>query len=85
MNLFKSTFTAMTRAIVPVLLVATTGVVNPAFGQTAVLDPSLEVFRIRCQIDADVDPATGLIAPKVQIQVKARADLLDGHEVSLRV
>jgi hypothetical protein len=39
-------------------------------------DPSFEVFRIRCQIDVDVDPATGLETPKVQIQVKARADML---------
>ena len=45
-------------------------------------DPSLEVFRIRCQIDADIDPATGQLSPKVQIQAKARADLLDGLAVS---
>ena len=55
---------------------------SPAFAQ---LDPSLEVFRIRCQIDTDVNPATGLIEPKVQIQAKARADILDGFEVGFLV
>ena len=50
-----------------------------------VLDPSLEVFRIRCQIDADVNPATGVLEPKVQIQGKARADLLDGAAVDFGV
>lgn len=58
---------------------------SAAFAQVAVIDPSLEVFRIRCQIDADMDPATGLIVPKVQIQAKARADLLDGQEVGIMV
>jgi len=56
---------------------------STALAQTVPLsDPSLEVFRIRCQIDADINPATGLTEPKVQIQVKARADLLDGQAVS---
>ena len=50
-----------------------------------VIDPSLEVFRIRCQIDADVNPATGVLEPKVQIQGKARADLLDGAAVDFGV
>jgi len=50
-----------------------------------VIDPSLEVFRIRCQIDADTDPATGLTEPKVQIQAKVRADLLDGLLVRIMV
>jgi len=54
-----------------------------AFAQ--VLDPSLEVFRIRCQIDSDIDPATGLIEPKVQIQAKARAELLDSWEIGFLV
>ena len=58
---------------------------NAAFAQEAVLDHSFEVFRIRCQIDSDIDPVTGLLEPKVQIQVKARADLLDGLEVGIMV
>jgi len=58
---------------------------SSAFAQTAVLDPALEVFRIRCQIDADIDPATGLTEPKVQIQGKARAELLDGLQVGIMV
>jgi hypothetical protein len=45
------------------------------------VDPSFEVFRIRCQIDVDVDPATGLETPKVQIQVKARSDLLETVDI----
>ena len=49
---------------------------DTAQAQVAPIDPALEVFRIRCQIDADVDPATGLLEPKVQIQAKARADIL---------
>jgi hypothetical protein len=51
-----------------------------AFAQLA-NDPALELFRIRCQIDIDVDPATGVESPKVQIQAKARADILDGQAV----
>ena len=51
----------------------------------AVNDPALELFRIRCQIDIDVNPATGLSEPKVQIQAKARADILDGQDVKLWV
>ena len=58
---------------------------SSAFAQVGVNDPSLEVFRIRCQIDADMDPATGLVVPKVQIQAKARADLLDGLAVGFQV
>lgn len=54
-----------------------------AFAQ--VIDPSFEVFRIRCQIDIDIDPATGLEEPKVQIQAKARADLLDTFQVGIQV
>ena len=68
-----------------VLLVVMAAGSSSAFAQVAVVDPSLEVFRIRCQIDADIDPATGVMSPKVQIQGKARADLLDGQEVSIRV
>jgi hypothetical protein len=46
-----------------------------------VVDDAFEVFRIRCQIDIDVNPNTGLEEPKVQIQVKARADLLDRVDI----
>jgi len=53
--------------------------------QDPVIDASLEVFRIRCQIDADINPATGLTEPKVQIQGKARAELLDGILVGIMV
>ena len=61
------------------LAVATFGGSGDAFAQQ--VDPSFEVFRIRCQIDIDIDPVTGLEAPKVQIQVKARADLLDSVDI----
>jgi len=82
--LFRTTaVTIATVTTIALLVLATVGS-NPAFAQTA-NDLSLEVFRIRCQIDADINPATGLIEPKVQIQAKARADLLDGQEVSIEV
>jgi len=55
------------------------------FAQTAPLDPTFEVFRIRCQIDVDVDPVTGLDELKVQIQAKARAESLDGFDVGIMV
>jgi hypothetical protein len=61
------------------LIVMTLGS-SSAFAQLA-NDPALELFRIRCQIDIDVDPATGVESPKVQIQAKARADILDGQSV----
>ncbi|HIG39544.1 MAG: hypothetical protein ABGY96_27040 [bacterium] len=64
-----------------VLIVASSSV----FAAPAPIDPAMEVFRIRCQIDADIDPATGLSAPKVQIQAKARAELLDGFAVGIMV
>jgi hypothetical protein len=55
---------------------------NAALAQTQVAnDPSLELFRIRCQIDQDVNPETGALEPKVQIQAKSRASLLDGQDV----
>jgi len=84
--LFRTTaVTIATVTILALLVVATVGS-NSAFAQAVPInDFSLEVFRIRCQIDADINPATGLIEPKVQIQAKARADLLDGQEVSIRV
>lgn len=53
---------------------------NAALAQVA-NDPSLELFRIRCQIDQDVNPDTGALEPKVQIQAKSRASLLDGQDV----
>ena len=87
MKLFKSTMVAITQFIVPVSLVIMTGASNPAFAQAApgVIDPAMEIFRVRCQIDEDIDPATGLSSPKVQIQGKARADILDGANVSMWV
>lgn len=48
-------------------------------------DPSMEMYRIRCQIDDGTDPVTGGVVPKVQIQGKARAELLDGLEVRFTV
>jgi hypothetical protein len=82
--LFRTTaVTIATVTTLALLVVATVGS-NPAFAQDF-NDPSLEVFRIRCQIDADIDPATGLVEPKVQIQAKARADLLDGLDVGIMV
>jgi hypothetical protein len=65
------------------LIVITLGSSN-TFAQLA-NDPALELFRIRCQIDIDVDPATGVESPKVQIQAKARADILDGQAVDIWV
>lgn len=49
-------------------------------------DPDLEISRIRCQIDIDIDPATGLETPKVQIQGKARSGAsLEQHAVRFMV
>ncbi len=49
-------------------------------------DPDLEISRIRCQIDIDIDPATGLESPKVQIQGKARSgDAMEAHAVRFMV
>ena len=84
--LFRTTAVIIATVMTLALLVVATVSSNPAFAQAVPLnDPSLEVFRIRCQIDADIDPATGLIEPKVQIQAKARADLLDGLNVGFLV
>jgi len=83
LRLFKMTATAIANVSTLALLVVMTVGSGSAFAQ--VIDPSLEVFRIRCQIDADVNPATGVIEPKVQIQGKARADLLDGLAVDFGV
>ena len=84
--LFRTTAVIIATVMTLALLVVATVSSNPAFAQAVPInDPSLEVFRIRCQIDADIDPATGLIEPKVQIQAKARADLLDGLNVGFLV
>ena len=49
-------------------------------------DPDLEISRIRCQIDIDIDPATGLESSKVQIQGKARSgDAMEAHAVRFMV
>ena len=53
--------------------------------QTVPFDSTLEVFRIRCQIDQDVNPTTGAVESKVQIQGKARAELLEGADVGIMV
>jgi hypothetical protein len=84
--LFRTTaVTIATVTTIALLVLATVGS-NPAFAQAVPInDPSLEVFRIRCQIDADINPVTGLPEPKVQIQAKARADLLDGLNVGIMV
>ncbi len=60
-------------------------VVCSNYAQAVEKDPSLEVYRVRCQIDQDVDPATGLIESKVQIQGKVRAETLDGLDVEIWV
>jgi hypothetical protein len=67
------------------LLLLMTGVNNQSYAQAAPIDLTLEVFRIRCQIDEDIDPDTGLMVPKVQIQAKARAEILDGYAVGIMV
>lgn len=49
-------------------------------------DPDLEISRVRCQIDIDIDPVTLLEAPKVQIQGKARSgDTMEAHAVRFMV
>lgn len=49
-------------------------------------DPDLEISRVRCQIDIDIDPATGLESSKVQIQGKARSgDTMEQHAVRFMV
>lgn len=82
---FKIMNVVITNAMSATLLMTMTAGSNLASAQVAPIDPSLEVFRIRCQIDSDIDPATGALAPKVQIQAKARADLLDGYQVGIMV
>ncbi len=85
LKLFRMTGVAIINVTILALLVVTTIGSSLAFAQFATLDPSLEVFRIRCQIDQDIDLATGLTVPKVQIQAKARADSLDGQAVGIMV
>jgi len=49
-------------------------------------DPDLEISRVRCQIDIDIDPATGLESSKVQIQGKARSgDAMEAHAIRFMV
>ena len=84
-KLYKMTVVAAANAMILAFLVVMTAGSNSAFAQAVPIDPSLEVFRIRCQIDADLNPANGLIEPKVQIQAKARADLLDGAAIGFLV
>lgn len=49
-------------------------------------DPDLEISRVRCQIDIDIDPATGLEVPKVQIQGKARSGAtMEQHAIRFMV
>lgn len=84
-NILKTTGAAIINATILALVITLTFGGSLTFAQVAVMDPSFEVFRIRCQIDQDTDPATGLLVPKVQIQAKARADLLDGQAVGFMV
>ena len=89
LKLLRMTSIAISQITILSLLVVMTVGSSLALAQlappTAPLDPSLEVFRIRCQIDLDVNPVTGLTEPKVQIQGKARAELLDGWQVGIMV
>ena len=84
-KLFRRTGVATTNVMFLTLLVVLAAGSNPVFAQAIPIDPDLEVYRIRCQIDADINPATGLNEPKVQIQAKARAELLDGFAVGIMV
>lgn len=81
----EMTTAAITNATILAILVFLAVGSSSALAQVATLDPTLEVFRIRCQIDADIDPATGLTEPKVQIQAKLRAESLDGEAVGIMV
>jgi hypothetical protein len=81
----RFTAAAITNGTVLALLAAMTFGNTVVFAQTMTNDPGLEVFRIRCQIDTDINPVTGLEATKVQIQAKTRADLLDGFAVGIMV
>lgn len=83
-KLFRMTGVATTNVMFLTLLVVMTAGSNPVFAQAVPIDPGLEVFRIRCQIDADIN-SVGVTVPKVQIQAKARADLLDGFAVGIMV
>lgn len=80
----RITSIAVTNVTILALVMVTVFGSSLAFAQLA-SDPSMEVFRIRCQIDSDIDPVTGLTVPKVQIQAKVRADLLDGLAVGIMV
>ena len=84
-NFIKSSRVAVTNLMLLSLLLLMTGVNNQSYAQAAPIDLTFEVFRIRCQIDEDIDPDTGLMVPKVQIQAKARAEILDGYAVGIMV
>ncbi len=81
-RLFKLGVPAISSSMALALLVVMTVGSNTAYAQ---LDPSMEIFRVRCQIDEDIDPVTNELVSKVQIQGKARAELLDGWKVTFEV
>ena len=80
-RVFERAIAAISNSVVVTLFLLMAVGSNVAYAQ----DPSMEMFRVRCQIDEGTDPVTGEPAPKVQIQGKARADLLDGLEVEFSV
>ncbi len=71
--------------IISILTLVSVDNVSYAQAVEGVLDPTMQVYRVRCQIDVDIDPNTGAESPKVQIQGKARAELLEGRSVSFSV
>jgi len=71
---------AIAKVTVLALLVVVTAGASTALADHLPPDPNLEMFRVRCQIDTDIDPTTGARVSKVQIQGKARAEFLDGLE-----
>jgi hypothetical protein len=77
MTMMTSTLMKATRSVASMGLLALVTLAGSGTASAQLVDTSFEVFRIRCQIDIDIDPVTGLEVPKVQIQAKARADLLD--------
>ncbi len=79
-RIFATTGAALAKMTVLALVVVVTAGSNLALAATP--DPDLEVFRVRCQIDIDGDPA---VPNQVQIQGKARAELLDGESVTFTV
>ena len=81
----RSDFTRfLTQMIVGTSLLVSAGLAEAALPPHN--DPDLEISRVRCQIDIDIDPATGVESPKVQIQGKARAGAaMEAHEIIFRV